>query len=347
MSEEPRRPTGDDPDAWEAYWTAQGMPWRTEPEIDEERQAYLVERRAISPNIKKGVYPLTDVKLDRADVEWLLATHESGGMRGPVDWEDVAQRKRVGLDLRGADLQGVDLSNLPLARLQGGLTGNDYDLATPEQNAAAALHMSGTSLRYARLEAAVLTNGHLEGVNLYAAHLEGADLYRAHLEADSPADLRLAVFDYATTLHFVTLSNGRRIGPRLSGVHWDSVNLSLVDWSKVRRLDDEHRARTGTAGGPTDETLYLPLNAYLHAVQANRQLATVMRNQGISEDASRFEYRAQVLQRQVLRQQGRLGQAVGSWLLDMLAGLATATSPCAVWSRTSWLFSGSPQPTSR
>ncbi len=128
------------------------------------------------------------------------------------------------------------------------------------------------------------------------------------------------MFDYATTLHFVTLSNRRRTGPRLSGVHWDGVNLSLVDWSKVRRLDDEHRARTGTAGGPTDEALYLPLNAYLHAVQANRQLAIVMRNQGISEDASRFEYRAQVLQRQVLRRQGRLWQAVGSWLLDMLAG---------------------------
>src|SRR5262245_21104774 len=73
---------------WLDHWKAQGMPWRTQPQVDEERQAYLAQRRAITPDVDQGIYPFKEIKLDRADVEWLLATHESGGMRGPVDWND-------------------------------------------------------------------------------------------------------------------------------------------------------------------------------------------------------------------------------------------------------------------
>lgn len=58
-------------DSWPDYWKAQGMPWRTEPDIDEERQAYLAARRAVKPNIEKGIYPFRDengsIKLTRAD----------------------------------------------------------------------------------------------------------------------------------------------------------------------------------------------------------------------------------------------------------------------------------------
>lgn len=58
--------------AWRAYWQAQGMEWRTEPEIDEERQLFLTERRAVTPDIERGNYPFRDEKgritLTRADV---------------------------------------------------------------------------------------------------------------------------------------------------------------------------------------------------------------------------------------------------------------------------------------
>jgi hypothetical protein len=95
---------------WNEYWTAQGLSWRTEPEIDAERQWYLAERRAVQPDIEKGIYPFRDekggIKLGRADVEWLLATHESGGFKGPVDCSDEQQHGREGLDVRGADLRG-------------------------------------------------------------------------------------------------------------------------------------------------------------------------------------------------------------------------------------------------
>jgi len=69
MSNEPQRPTGDNRHEWKAFWTALGMPWRTEPEIAEERQRYLTKRREIVPDIEKGSYPFKDVKLNRADVE--------------------------------------------------------------------------------------------------------------------------------------------------------------------------------------------------------------------------------------------------------------------------------------
>jgi hypothetical protein len=95
----PPRPTESDPDAWKVYWGAQGQPWRTEPEIDQQRQTELAQRRAIAPTIEQGIYPFQGMKLSRADIEWLLATHEHG--RGPVDWQDPRQRTREGLDLRG------------------------------------------------------------------------------------------------------------------------------------------------------------------------------------------------------------------------------------------------------
>jgi len=102
-----QRPANDDTEAWKAYWKAQGQPWRTEPEIDIKRQAYLTEQRAITPDIQQGLYPFKHEKLNRADIEWLLVTHENG--RGPVDWDDESQHKRMGLDLRGADLCQVNL----------------------------------------------------------------------------------------------------------------------------------------------------------------------------------------------------------------------------------------------
>jgi hypothetical protein len=58
-----------DIEAQKAYWGAHGQSWRTEPEIDVERQKYLEEHRAIEPKFPKGLYPFKGIKLSRADVE--------------------------------------------------------------------------------------------------------------------------------------------------------------------------------------------------------------------------------------------------------------------------------------
>jgi len=50
-------PPLNDAEAWKAYWKAQGLEWRTEPEIDVGRQKFLANRRSIIPDIEKGIYP--------------------------------------------------------------------------------------------------------------------------------------------------------------------------------------------------------------------------------------------------------------------------------------------------
>ena len=87
-----QRPANDDRETWKTHWKIQGQSWRTEPEIEEERQKYLAERRSIAPYTIPNLFPFKDIKLHRADVEWLLATHENG--RGPIDWKDEKQRER-------------------------------------------------------------------------------------------------------------------------------------------------------------------------------------------------------------------------------------------------------------
>lgn len=175
MSDEPQRPAStDNREGWKAYWAAKGMPWRTEPEIDGERQRFLTERRAVKPDIEKGIYPFRDenggIRLTRADVEWLLATHESGGMRGPTDWSDKKQRMREGMDLRGADLRRADLSGLPLARLCGGLSGPDFDKADFIQLDAAAVLLRRANLRGTLLQAS-LTLPRFRGVSAASGSL--------------------------------------------------------------------------------------------------------------------------------------------------------------------------------
>jgi len=62
------------------------------------------------------------------------------------------------------------------------------------------------------------------------------------------------------------------------------------------------------------------LEEYEVAVRANRQLAVALRAQGLDEEAARFAYRAQLLQRIVLRRQGKFAAYLFSQLLDLLAG---------------------------
>ena len=62
------KPTSDNRDDWKAYWQQQGQLWRTEPEISAERQAYLNERRGITPDIKQGIYPFKDLEPKLAEI---------------------------------------------------------------------------------------------------------------------------------------------------------------------------------------------------------------------------------------------------------------------------------------
>jgi uncharacterized protein YjbI with pentapeptide repeats len=383
-----QRPTTDDTEAWKAYWEAQGKSWRKEPEINEERQAYLAERRSITPDIEQGIYPFKDVKLSRADVEWLIDTHKVEPR--PIIRSDEGQRERRGLDLRGADLRRVNLHGLPLEDLTAGFNTDRWSprhealiqqaMTHLEEVDLSEAHLEGANLRWVRLEEADLRNVHLEGADLQYAHLEGADLREAHLEGanaretfmvranlrkahleaadlryihfeganlryahldgkhlDSggaeeiqnwvknapidlpPADLREVFFDEATNLGNIILGSNTHGFVQLSDVHWGNTNLSYVNWSLVRMLGDERVARQKRDQGKVKDKIRR-LNEYENAVRANRQLSTVLHNQGLNEDADHFAYRAQVLQRTVLWRQHEIGRWLFSLLLAVLSG---------------------------
>lgn len=316
---------------WNEYWSTQGMPWRTEPEIDEVRRGFLAGRRAIRPDITQGVYRFKDIMLDRADVEWLLATHESGGMVGPVSWSDAKQREREGVDLRGANLRRADLRGLPLARLRGGPSFDERERTPLRMREVAVAHMEEADVSAAHLERASLSRVHFEGALLRGAHLLGADLFHAQLQGTTltgahleGADLRFAFFGTAfntTTYLRGVLLTAHETGPcLLAGVRWGDVDLSLVHWSQLSELGDERWARQLLDNDGKPKARAIRLEDYQAAVRANRRLAAVLRDQGLNEDADRFAYRAQLLQRVVLRRQGHWLRYLGSLFLGIVAG---------------------------
>lgn len=317
-------------DSWNAFWTAQGMPWRTEPEISKERQRYLAERRAVKPDIERGIYPFRDetsggIKLARADVEWLLATHESAGITGPVEWPNPTHRWRKGLDLRGAVLTQENLQALPLARLQGGLSGNDFDgvnreLATRDTKLAwAAIHLEQAVLSDADLQGSGLVAAHLEGATLHRARLEGTDLFGVYLAASAPADLSGCLMNEATAFREVHLVNAQGIGPRLRRVHYGGAQLVGHDWEHARMLADERDARARLLGHKRPDRRRR-IREYGRAISANQLLASALRSQGFSEVADKYAYRVRLCERRMWRLQRKYLRYVGSLGLGIIAG---------------------------
>jgi hypothetical protein len=183
-------------------------------------------------------------------------------------------------------------------------------------------HLEGAFLWGVNLEHADLSKAHLEGANLSVAHLEGANLYNAHLErADlgaahlERANLRNAWMNKATLLNDAALDRAA-----LDQLSFDGANLAVVKWETVKMLGDEVSARIPISVLGQLKMRKTRLDDYEAAVRANLQLAAVMRNQGIRDHADRFAYRAQVLQRGVLRYRLRFGAALGSWFLDLISG---------------------------
>jgi hypothetical protein len=142
-------------------------------------------------------------------------------------------------------------------------------------------------------------------------HLEGAHLSEAHLAG---ADLRLAFMDAATALNDVVLADDTHGAAQVADVRWWGVNLSVVDWAALHELGDERAARRWMG------TRAARLASYRAAVRANRQLAVALQDQGLNEEAARFAFRAQHLQRQVFRLRRQVGAYLFSLLLAGLAG---------------------------
>ena len=147
---------------------------------------------------------------------------------------------------------------------------------------------------------------HLEGKRMPSDGLKRIHVWNENfLEVLPPADLRDAYFDTATNFEDATLGEEKFGSVTLVDVRWGGVNLSVVDWSVVKILGDERDAKkeSSTKGQIKPPHFERQATEYEAAIRANRQSATVLRDQGIDEAADRFAYRGQILRKEVLWQQ--------------------------------------------
>ena len=265
--------------------------------------------------------PINDA--DKGALDTILraweAEREHGVRRGPFD----------GLALTGSAV--FWLAARAFARPGGGAVGvaeQEALLRAVGANRAGALELLDAFALHREttlhLEGAILTDAHLEGAILIGARLEGTILYRAHLEG---ADLREASVDRTTDLNGAHFD--RAVLDRAS---FDSANLAAVDWGEVCRLGDELDADC-IARGPLPDPRPAPggcKGAYRGAARAYRSLALALRTQGLATDATRFHYRAQVMERKALYwtlramvSAHRIGAATttgGQWLASLALG---------------------------
>jgi len=129
----------------------------------------------------------------------------------------------------------------------------------------------------------------------------------------------------------VVIANSEHIGPQLADIQWGNANLAVVDWWLITMLGDEYEAlhMLGQNGKKVRGERQREFNT---AVRAYRQLAVVLRNQGLDERAARFAYRGQLMQRKIFlegvmradKNVWRFGESLWQYLLslfiDLLAG---------------------------
>ena len=262
----------------------------------------------------------------------LLGAHLEGAKLRGTHLEESILRKA---HLEGADLTGVHLEGAYLGEAH--LEGVPIFKAHLENAILNSTHLEKANLQYSHLTSAYLEGAHLEGADLRGAHLEGARLIKAHLEgADieyahlEGADLMEAnlagvrccrtFFDVATRMNDITISDEQHGSASIGDVGWNGVNLTVVDWSSVKMLGYERQAHQKETPDGKIKTNTRRLFEYKQAVRSNRQLAVVLRDQGLNEEADHFEYRAQVMQRKVLWHQRDFGHWFFSLLLAVLSG---------------------------
>jgi hypothetical protein len=329
------------------------MPWRTEPGIDKERQRYLGLRREVAPDIEKGIHPFRDengsFKRTRADVEWLLSIHENLGMTGPVDWSDPHQRERGGMNLQEAYLCGVDLSGMPLARADMSRAHLDQAIFRDARLEHASLYGANgmeavfysAHMHRANLTRSQFRKGGFGGADLKEATFGGADLRQANFAfsdlrgANLPdvrlggADLRRCEMNTNADLSNVRLGDKDSGFACVADALWGDANVAAIAWSvddtgsqsgTVNRhviLGDENVARNPPDIGHIKFGLHYGFST---AIRAYRQLATVLRNQGATEQADELIYRALLLRKHVLFRERRWMSFIGSTLLNLLSG---------------------------
>ncbi len=218
---------------------------------------------------------------------------------------DIAYLERA--KLSWAQLDGADLTN---AHMEGAILFE----AHLDRAILFGAHLERTTLNYAHLQETNLVGAFLDESDLTGSRLDGASLDGTSLDH---ANLQRASLDKYTQLNNVGLAEAR-----LDGTIFDNTNLSNVKLDAAKKLLDEriaHRAKygdeeEGTTKRGSRKNGSTRRAEYQAAARAYRGLAVALQTQGMNEEADRYIYRAQIMQRKSYYFDG--WRSLGRWLFS-------------------------------
>jgi uncharacterized protein YjbI with pentapeptide repeats len=268
---------------------------------------------------------------------------------------DMQRVEAMHADFRDARLDGVDFARAKLAhsrfdrqKLDGAffhgacLDGASFNDARLRRAIFVQASLSWASFHDADLGQANLADSRMHACNLVRAHLEGASLRNTHLEPQDDANavdgaiLSAAFLDDATDLRGTILArDSDGAAAHLGNVRWNGADITPIDWSNVKLLGEEadvREARVDTTE-PLEHVRFTFLGMFVNrksaevsreetrlAMLATRQIAALLRSQGLRAPADAFAYRGHRMERRLLREQGRYLTTAASWLLDLFTG---------------------------
>lgn len=270
------------------------------------RQDELVQLR--QENALKGAPPYDGVILmSYGEVLWAIQ-HEGWSVEQvPLDLNHLPLTGEI--DAGGKfrpDFRGVTLRNVNLTGAR--LTGADFTAARLEYSDFTHADLRGANFSQARIEHANFSFARLRWVNFVGAFMRGANL--------SDVDMRRSFMDASTRFVEVIFNDHTYFGD----VGWNGLPLSRVDWEQARRLGDEYAIHHPNEDDPQEDKVL----TYQRAVQAYLTLASELRDQGLTDAASRYRRRGLQLQRRmrmmVRRFPFRYTHWVASLAMDVMSG---------------------------
>jgi hypothetical protein len=281
----------------------------------DERQEAL--RQAYDANNAAGKTPYEEVEIRTlGELAWIMQERDWSGVTRAVDKAraDLSNASLMGINLADVQLSDANLSGATLvgANLSGArLTGaNLRGARLLGANLAGAVltkaDLSEANLRQASLLNARLANAQLSGASLLGANLASADLTGADL---SGVDLRRARMDATTQLVDVTIDTQTKV----ADVLWNGVSLAQVDWEHAPHLGDE--ALVEATPNIRERAL-----AFQVAARAYRGLGVILRDQGLSDVASRYRVRQHSMERHAFFAERNFGRWAFSGFLNVISG---------------------------
>ncbi len=311
-------------------------------------------------SLKFGDLDLRHAILSGANLEnaVLGGVRLTGAIMGAANLRDAylggAKMEGVFLDranLEGTILRGAQLARASLRRARARFA--DLGDATLDDAIMRHADLREAQLIAARMRRVDLREGMLQRANFIQADLTDAYLYEAQLEGTLFTDAILIRCDLRRSRLDATsrLNRARLDDASLEQASLGETNLAVVEWKPivvylensasaqaephgVRRLGDEIEAReaykrvyTYDSGGRhrvlskrEKKTRLQRVRDYRAAERAYRALSVALSDQGLTRDATRFQYKSEVMGRKATFHERNYIRWLASGSLDFFAG---------------------------